>query len=140
LASESTPVFERPSFGASDTVRGFRRDDAIGLRLWSVQSEVWLRARWLTAFTIDPLTGKQSGLHKLIRDGLSLALFYDVGGVYRTINSPPGARSGVGAGLRFTYEKRATFKFDWAYGMGERASGSRRIRFYFTLELPENPL
>jgi hemolysin activation/secretion protein len=140
LANDGTPVFERPSFGASDTVRGFTRDDALGLRMWSLQPELWLRGRALLAPAPDPFTGSESRLRGLLRDSLSLALFYDVGGVYRTLNSPPGARSGPGAGLRFTYNRQATIKLDWAYGVGERAGGRRRLRFYLTFELPENPL
>ena len=140
LASSGTPVFERPSFGAPDTVRGFTRDDAIGLRMWSVQPELWLRGRAFVASSRDPVTGKEGGLRGLLRESFYLAVFYDVGGVYRTLNSPPGARTGPGGGIRFTYNRQATIKLDWAYGVGERAGGRRRLRFYLTFELPENPL
>lgn len=140
LASSDTPVFERPSFGAPDTVRGFSRDDAIGLRMWSVQPELWLRGRAFVASSRDPVTGKESGLRSLLRDSFYLAVFYDAGGVYRTLNSPPGTRTGPGGGIRFTYNRQATIKLDWAYGAGERADGRRRLRFYLTFELPENPL
>lgn len=140
LASRDTPAFERPSFGAPDTVRGFTRDDAVGLRMWSVQPEVWLRGRAFVAPSPDPSTGKEGALRSLLRDSFYLAVFYDVGGVYRTLNSPPGARAGPGGGIRFTYNRQATIKLDWAYGVGERADGRRRLRFYLTFELPENPL
>lgn len=140
LAGKDTPVFERPSFGAPDTVRGFSRDDAVGLRMWSVQPELWLRGRAFVSSSRDPITGKESGLRGLLRDSFYLAVFYDVGGVYRTLNSPPGTRSGPGGGIRFTYNRQATIKLDWAYGVGERADGRRRLRFYLTFELPENPL
>jgi hypothetical protein len=139
-ASAGTPAFERPSFGAPDTVRGFRADDAIGLRTWSVQPELWLRGRGLLAPKVNPLTGEEGRLRAAFRESLSFALFYDVGGVYKTLNSPPGVRGGPGGGLRFNYNQRAYIKLDWAYGLGERAGGRRRLRFYFTLALPENPL
>ncbi|MBV8858744.1 MAG: BamA/TamA family outer membrane protein [Acidobacteria bacterium] len=139
-ASADTPFFERPSFGAPDTVRGFRTDDAIGLRMWTVQPELWLRGRGLLAPKVNPLTGEEGRLRAAFRESLSLAAFYDVGGVYKTLNSPPGVRGGPGFGLRFNYGQRAYFKFDWAYGLGDRASGRHRLRFYFTLDLPENPL
>ncbi|MEA2174826.1 MAG: Omp85 superfamily domain, partial [Blastocatellia bacterium] len=139
VASAGTPLFERPSLGAPETVRGFRRDDAIGLRLWAVQPELWLRGRGLLSPSVNPLTGMESKFRELFRENLSFAVFYDVGGIYRTVNSPPGIRHGIGGGLRFNYEQRAYIKLDWAYGVGDRASGKSRFRFFFTLDLPENP-
>lgn len=138
-ASADTPVFERPSFGAPDTVRGFSTDDAIGLRMWSLQPELWLRGRGLLAPKVNPLTQEESRLRAAFRESLSFAVFYDVGGVYKTVNSPAGLRRGPGVGLRFNYNQRAYIKLDWAYGIGDRVGG-RRLRFYFTLDLPDNPL
>jgi Omp85 superfamily domain len=139
-ATAGTPIFERPTFGAPDTVRGFQSDDAIGLRTWSAQPELWLRGRGLLAPGVNPLTGEEGRLRGMFRESLSFAVFYDVGGVYKTVNSPAGVRGGPGAGLRFNYRQRAYIKLDWAYGLGDRAGGRRRLRFYFTLDLPENPL
>ena len=139
LASSRTPIIEQPSFGGEDTVRGFRRDDAIGRVLWSLQPELWLRVRGLISSPYDPATGDVNGLKKFMRDNLSLALFYDVGGVHRTTNSLPGIRSGPGIGIRFSYQRIAVFKLDWAYGIGNGLNGKGRGRFYFTVDLLENP-
>ena len=139
LATEATPVFELPSFGGVDTVRGFRLDDALGRRLWSVQPEVWLRARGLLAPDFDPITGGQTKLRQMLRDSLALALFSDVGGVYQTVGSKSGNRYGPGLGLRFKYAKQATLRLDWAYGIGDGFSGKGHGRFYFSFDLLENP-
>lgn len=109
------PIFELPSLGGADTVRGFRADDAIGRRLWSVQSELWHAIPHLQP--------------------LKIATFVDVGGAYQTIGSYPGLRSGPGAGLRLDL-RVAVLKFDWAYGFGNAATGGSRGKFYFNVVLP----
>jgi Omp85 superfamily domain len=112
----SPPIFELPSLGGADTVRGFRADDAIGRRLWSSQSELWWHAfpRW-------PF--------------LKLAAFSDVGGAYQTTGSYPGMREGLGTGVRIDL-RVAVLKFDWAYGFGNAATGGSRGKFYFNVVLP----
>ncbi|MCI0338018.1 MAG: BamA/TamA family outer membrane protein [Acidobacteria bacterium] len=139
IASNRTPVVELPSFGGSETVRGFRKDDALGRRLWSVQPEIRLRARGLLAPAFVPATGGQEKLRKMVRDSLALAFFSDIGGVYRTFRSPPGVRYGPGLGIRFKFAKQATLRLDWAYGIGDGVSGKGRGRFYFSFDLMENP-
>ncbi|MEK6408573.1 MAG: BamA/TamA family outer membrane protein [Acidobacteriota bacterium] len=139
LASDRTPVFELPVFGGVETVRGFREDDALGRRLWSVQPEVWLRARGLLAPDFDPATGGQTKLRQTLRDSLALAFFSDIGGVYRTFSSTAGKRYGPGLGIRFKYAKQATLRLDWAYGIGDGISGKGHGRFYFSFDLLENP-
>lgn len=133
LASRNTPIFEQPSFGAENTVRGFRTDDVIGRTLLSLQPEIWLRFRsFLPSST-------QNKFIKILRNDLSLAFFYDVGGIYQTSNSFDGKKSGAGIGLRFDFKKQAVFKLDLAYGFGDVMNQRSRSRFYFTVELPENP-
>jgi hypothetical protein len=108
------PIFELPSFGGADTVRGFRADDAIGRRLWSTQPELWL-----------PAPRFQS---------LKIATFCDVGGAYQTTGSRAGMREGPGLGLRLDVHV-AVLKFDWAYGLGDAATGGSRGKFYFTVAM-----
>jgi hypothetical protein len=109
------PIFELPSLGGADTVRGFRADDAIGRRLWSVQSELW---------------------HGLPRwQLLKVATFADIGGAYQTTGSYPGLREGLGTGLRLDL-RVAVLKFDWAYGFGQAATGGSRGKFYFDVVFP----
>jgi Omp85 superfamily domain len=111
----SVPIFELPSFGGADTVRGFRADDAIGRRLWADQSELWLPLpRWRT---------------------LKIATFGDLGGAYQTIGSRPGLRAGIGTGLRLDL-RVAVLKLDWAYGFGQAATGGSRGKFYFNVAVP----
>lgn len=109
------PIFELPSFGGEDTVRGFRADDAIGRRLWASQNELW----W-------PLPRLST---------LKLATFSDVGGAYQTTGSSPGLREGLGAGLRLDL-RLAVLKLDWAYGFGAAATGGGRGKVYFNVEFP----
>lgn len=147
VASRGTPVFEQPSFGGEDFVRGFRRDDAIGLRAWSLQPELWLRLRGFGTPAYINANGsgrsRVGGLIRSLRESLSLSTFFDVGGLYRTTSSRPGARSGPGVGLRYDFKqagrKVATFKLDWAYGLGEGATGRGRGRFYFTVSSSDHP-
>ena len=112
-----TPIFELPSFGGADTVRGFRADDAIGRRLWADQNELWhALPRW-------PI--------------LKIATFADLGGAYQTIGSSAGLRTGLGTGLRLDL-RVAVLRFDWAYGFGKAATGGSRGKFYFDVILPNN--
>lgn len=123
-ASENTPLVELPSFGGEDVVRGFRRDDALGRRLWSLQNELWLPL---------PLNKEtQNSVKRLLREKVKLAPFVDVGGVYETHTSTPGTRAGVGAGLRIIYNP-IVFKVDYAYGFGTAGTGGSRGKFYFTI-------
>ncbi len=123
-ASEDTPIFEQPSFGGADGVRGFRRDDAIGRKLWALQPELWTPVPG----TRNILGGPENFLHSKLR----LAGFFDVGGVYRTTGSTSGLRSGPGLGIRVIYNP-VVLKVDWAYGIGEGITGGGHGRFYFSV-------
>lgn len=129
LASRRTPLFEQPSFGGEETVRGFRADDAIGRKQWALKNEVNM--------PVPGTSPDSGGIFKLLRERMQMAAFVDVGGVYQTTGSKPGVRFGPGAGLRFNY-REAIMKFDWAYGIGEAATGRGRGRFYFSIsrEIP----
>ncbi len=116
-AASNSPIFELPSLGGADTVRGFRADDTIGRKLWSLQSELWHGLpRW-------PL--------------LKIATFIDLGGAYETTGSYPGLREGLGTGLRLDL-RVAVLKFDWAYGFGQAATGGSRGKFYFNVVFPNH--
>jgi len=123
-ATTNTPIFEVPSLGGAECLRGFRADDALGRKLWSLQNELWI-----------PLPGagdSASGVSQFLRRSIRLAGFIDVGGAYRTTLSQSGFRSGPGSGLRIIYNP-VVMKLDWAYGLGEGSLGSGRGRFYFTV-------
>ena len=124
-ASRDTPLVELPSFGGGEVVRGFRADDAIGRRVWSLQNELWLPLRPAPA---QAPTGKLD----LIVSQLRLAPFVDFGGAYQTLASTPGFRIGPGLGLRLAMDK-IVFKLDWAYGFGPAATSGSRGKFYFTV-------
>jgi hypothetical protein len=115
-AAGDAPIFELPSLGGADTVRGFRADDAIGRRLWSSQNELW----WHVTSRLPPL---------------KIATFLDLGGAYQTTGSYPGLRAGPGTGLRLDL-RVAVLKFDWAYGFGPAATGGSRGKFYFNVVFP----
>jgi hypothetical protein len=123
MASQDTPSFELPSFGGADVVRGFRRDDALGRRLWSLQNELWLPLP-------HTATDDEAGFKAFLRDSVRLAPFVDIGGLYSPSMSKAGVRSGYGLGLRITYNV-VTFKLDYAYGVGAAAGGGSRGKFYF---------
>jgi hemolysin activation/secretion protein len=123
-ASRATPRFELPSLGGADLVRGFRSDDVLGRKLWSLQNEVWI------PLPIGDETSK--GLKAMVREKVKLAPFVDVGGVYDTVTSTPGTRSGIGLGIRFIYTP-IIFKVDYGYGFGARANDGSRGKVYFSL-------
>lgn len=123
-ASEKTPLIEQPSFGGEDVVRGFRRDDAIGLRQWCLQNELWLPL---------PINKQDKNEFKtLLREKVKLAPFFDVGGLYDPSRSVSGIRSGIGLGLRIIYNP-IVFRIDYAYGLGVAGTPGSRGKFYFTV-------
>lgn len=123
-ASGNTPIFEFPSLGGAECLRGFRADDALGRQVWSLQNELWIPV---------PGAGEStSGVSQFLRRSVRLAGFVDVGGAYHTTGSQSGVRSGPGAGLRIIYNP-VVLKLDWAYGLGEGAGGVGHGRFYFTV-------
>ena len=124
IASRAAPQFELPSFGGAEVLRGFRRDDGIGRKLWTLQNEVWI------PFTIGD--DRSIGLKAMVREKIKAAAFVDVGGLYDTTNVKPGTRVGTGLGLRFIYNP-IIFKFDFAYGFGEKATSGGRGKFHFGL-------
>jgi len=123
-ASTQTPRFELPSFGGAEVVRGFRRDDGLGRSLWSVQNEVWIPL---------PIHDESNqGLRTMLREKVKVAPFFDAGGLYQTVTSQPGFRSGTGVGVRFIYSP-IIFKVDYGYGFGPRATGGSPGKFYFSI-------
>lgn len=136
-ATSQTPLVELPSLGGSENLRGFRQDDALGRRLWSVQSELWI-----------PVPGTSSapnGVLRFLRQNIRLAALGDFGGMYQTRTAvpayydaarygfdPAGMRAGAGAGIRYI-RGNAAIKLDWAHGFGDARSGSGRDRFYLSV-------
>lgn len=110
FASASTPIFDLPSLGGADNLRGFRRDDAIATRLWTVQPELW-----------TPLDLKLPNL--------KLALFSDLGNAGDLSQTP---RRGPGLGLRYLAGP-FVLRADWAYGFGPAATGGSRGKFYLSV-------
>lgn len=108
FASVSTPLFDRPSLGGADSLRGFRRDDAIATRLWTLQPELW------------------APLHA---NNIKLALFHDLGAAGDLTATP---RRGPGLGIRYLAGP-AVLRVDWAYGFGPAATGGSRGKFYFSV-------
>jgi hypothetical protein len=125
LASRNTPFFELPSFGGAEVVRGFRHDDALGRRLWSLQNELWLPLP-------NTATEAEAGLKTFLRDNVRLAPFVDIGGLYSPRTSVAGVRTGYGLGLRVIYNV-IILKVDYAYGVGAAATSGGRGKFYFSI-------
>ena len=121
-ASVDTPVFEVPSLGGTESVRGFRADDAIGRFLWSTQNELWT--------PVPFRSNRDDFLRRVVR----LAFFADVGGVSEpTTDSSAGTRAGLGTGLRLNFNP-VVLRLDYAHGFGAAATGGSRNRFYFSIK------
>jgi Omp85 superfamily domain len=124
LASHATPVFELPTLGGADVLRGFRHDDGLGRKLWSLQNELWVPL---------PIGDETSqGIKAMLREKVKLAPFVDVGGLYKAVNTTSGVRKGTGLGLRLIYNP-IIFKIDYAYGFGPAATVGSRGKFYFSV-------
>ncbi len=121
FASIRTPVYELSSFGGGDVIRGFRRDEILGRKLWSLQNEVWI--------PLPVGNADSKGLEAMLRQKVKLSPFYDVGGVYDVNNSTPSIRSGAGVGLRLIYNP-IILKLDYGYGF---QSENRKGKFYFSI-------
>jgi len=122
LVSAEAPPFELASFGGAEVVRGFRKDDGLGRRVWSLQNELWIPL---------PIGNELStGFTALLRERVKGAAFADVGGVFDSLTVKPGNRIGTGIGLRIIYNP-VIFKIDYGYGFGDRVTGGARGKFYF---------
>jgi hypothetical protein len=124
VANAGTPIFEQPSLGGAECLRGFRKDDAIGRRLWSLQNELWA--------PIPSIGDSQSSLNKFLRRQVRLAGFVDVGGLDEATASKSGIRTGPGLGARIIFFP-VVMKLDWAYGLGDAAVGRGHGRVYFSV-------
>ncbi len=122
--SANTPLFEQASFGGPDINRGFRRDDAIGRILWSLQNELWLPVPGTRSATDGPIF--------FLRRSVRLAPFIDLSSVNETTSSQSGFRAAPGMGVRVIYNL-AVLKFDWAYGLGDGGTGRGHGRFSFSV-------
>jgi hemolysin activation/secretion protein len=105
--------------GGGETVRGYRRDEAIGRRFWSLQNEVWLPV--------------PAGLD-WVRRNLKLAPFFDAGGVYQAAQGGSGVRRGAGGGLRIQAAPGLFLKVDYGYG-SDADPGRRRGRVYVSADM-----
>jgi hypothetical protein len=124
-ASVRTPLFEQPSLGGPDSVRGFRSDAAIGRTMWSAQSELW------TPVPSRARPGDSAG--DFLRRVVRLAFFADVGGLAQAApGSDVGTRAGTGAGLRLKFDP-VLLRLDYAYGFGRLTAGQGRHRAYFSV-------
>jgi len=123
-ASTNSPSFELPSFGGAEVVRGFRKDDGLGRKVWSLQNELWIPL---------PIGNELStGIKAMLRDKVKVAAFVDVGGVYNTTTVKPGTRVGTGLGLRIIYNP-VIFKVDYGYGFGDKVTGGARGKVHFSV-------
>ena len=124
VASQATPRFELSSFGGAEILRGFRADDGLGRKLWTLQNEVWI--------PLNIGNDQSTGLKAMLREKVKIASFLDVGGLYDAINVSDGMRAGTGIGLRVIYNP-IIFKFDFGYGFGEKATSGGRGKFHFSV-------
>ena len=125
-ASAGTPVFEQPSLGGGESVRGFAVDDAIGREAWTLQSELW----W-------PLP-RADGPAATLLSSLRAATFVDLARLRQpAAGSNAGTLRGAGLGLRLLFQP-AVIKLDYAWGRGPASREPPRGRFYltFTTDVP----
>ena len=78
-ASSGTPLVEMPVLGGAETVRGYRRDEALGRRFWALQNEIWVT---------PPFRGGAKWLD-WVRQNIKLAPFFDAGGMYQVAQVTP---------------------------------------------------
>jgi hemolysin activation/secretion protein len=124
VASAKTPAFELLSLGGDQTIRGFRKDDVLARRLWSLQPEIWA--------PVPGVAGATQGAGLFLRQNARLAFFVDVGGVYKTLGPLEGTKAGPGLGIRLHYGL-VVLKLDWAKAVGNAATEGKWGRFYFNV-------
>lgn len=129
FSSLRAPIFEQASLGGTESVRGFRQDEAIGRRLWSLQSELWIPLPGTTKSAAD--------FQRFLLRSVRISAFADVGGISKTIGSAPGTRFGPGVGMRFIFNP-IVIKLDWAYGLtsADPSTGKGRFSFGIVSNLP----
>ncbi len=126
FASGGTPIFEQPSQGGAESLRGFRGDAAIAERAYSVQGELW------TPLVIDRRGA--GGLRRLLAENVRLAIFADIGETQRSAFSADGTRAGAGVGLRLDMKNRGiVVALDWGYGFETPVDDEKEGKFYFSL-------
>lgn len=130
-ASRMTPVFELPSLGGPQSVRGFRADETVGRHLWTLQSELWLPVLG---------SGTPSKIRDFVRRNVRVAAFYDAGRLGLLADGVESAvdqfRHGAGVGLRLRYQG-VVIETDWGYGFGsDEARRPGRGRLYMNFRLP----
>jgi len=126
LASKNTPVFELPSFGGAEVVRGFRSDAILGRRLWNLQNEFW--------FPVPGTKDATKGIGVFLQRNVKVAGFIDVGGISQTTTADSGIHAGPGLGLR-VIRYPMVLKLDWGYGLGNTTELHNRGRFYFSVSV-----
>jgi hemolysin activation/secretion protein len=124
LNSTNTPIFEQATLGGTESVRGFRQDEAIGRRMWSLQNELWI--------PLPGTTNSSAEFQRLLLRSVRLTAFADLGGISKTTGSQAGTRFGPGAGLRFIFNP-VVIKLDWAYGLTSANVTTARGRFSFSI-------
>lgn len=126
--SQATPLVEQATLGGTDSVRGFRADDGIGARLWSLQTELW----WPWPGGAGDSAGNGDGLAGWLAK-LRLAPFVDLGAVQRpAAGAQAGARQGAGIGLRLLLDP-AVIKLDYGWRHGPSDTHGPRGRLHFSL-------
>jgi hypothetical protein len=122
-ATAGTPLFELPSLGGQDSVRGFRQDEALGDQLWATQTELWFPL---------PGTGGTTDTGAFMAEHLRGASFFDAGDVEKPVGSNSGFRCSPGLGLRLIFNS-VIVKFDYAYGFGRKDHGGKDGEVYITV-------
>jgi hemolysin activation/secretion protein len=122
-ASKGTPIFELPALGGGDSLRGFRPDDVLPRRYWSLQNELWIPVPG--TLSASPGGRGLGAARWFLRENLRLAAFADVSGAYQipVAGLPSGIRWAPRLGIRFVRGNFA-LKLDWAYGQGIGQSGA----------------
>jgi len=121
-ATQGTPIFELPTLGGGDSLRGFRPDDVLARRYWSLQNELWMPV--LGTLSASPNAKGAGSVRWFLRQNIRLALFGDVAGAYEipVAGIATGVRWAPGLGIRYVQGNFA-LKLDWGYGQGNGQSG-----------------
>src|SRR5713226_6413288 len=102
--TRTLPLYERPSLGGSDTLRGYIANRFTDNSTWHAVAEYrfWIISRGFA-------------LTDTIRiERVGMALFYEAGTVADSLDRLPAARvhTSYGVGLRFSLERTAVFRAD----------------------------
>jgi len=124
-AGRDVPLVERPSFGGSLSVRGYRLDEILVRTHMTAQQEIWM--------PVPGTMNAERGFGAALRRNIRLAAFFDAAAIGKATNADhTGIRAGAGLGLRIRAGSM-TLRADWGHRMVDIRDNNFRGDFFLSI-------